>query len=247
MAVQNRYQTFLEDQREFFDTLITEDWETYFSESWDETRRYEIACLFKKVRPSTILDIGCGCGFHDREMATYPFVTSVDAFDYSARSIEKADATYGHPKVRRWVGDLATDAPRRRYDLVVSFQIFEHLNGSDDYFHFCREACAPGGSIAIFTPNRMRLPNWLRMRRGVAPQMLDPQHFKEYTAAEVIALGRNAGFVDPRYFSYGMFGHPLVDRMSNLWRLRLGRFFPAIASGLCIILKAPAVGFQSKT
>ena len=33
MPVQDRYQTFVEDQREFFDALITEDWETYFSES----------------------------------------------------------------------------------------------------------------------------------------------------------------------------------------------------------------------
>ena len=32
MPVQERYQIFLKDQREFFDALITENWETYFSE-----------------------------------------------------------------------------------------------------------------------------------------------------------------------------------------------------------------------
>ena len=130
-----------------------------FPNSRDELRRYEIACLLGKVQPATILDIGCGCGFHDREMATYPFVRSVDAFDYSAKSIEKAEAVYGHSKVQRWVGDLVTDVPERRYDLVVSFQIFEHLSKPETYFRFCRAACAPGGAIAIFTPNRKRLSN----------------------------------------------------------------------------------------
>lgn len=31
MAVQDRYRPFLEDQREVFDALISEDWETSFS------------------------------------------------------------------------------------------------------------------------------------------------------------------------------------------------------------------------
>ena len=238
MPVQHKYQRFLEDQREFFDLLITEDWETYFSASWDETRRYEIACLFERIKPPTILDIGCGCGFHDREMALLPFVKSVDAIDYSSRSIEKAEATYGHPKVRRWVGDFAVDVPARRYDLVVSFQVLEHLSKPESYFHFCRAACASGGSIAIFTPNRERLSNRLRGRQGLAPELLDPQHFKEYSAKEIIELGRRAGFSEARHFGYGLYDHKAVDLLPNSWRLRLGRAFPAIASGLCVILKA---------
>ena len=245
MSVQDRYKTFLEDQREFFDALVTEDWDTYFSDSWDESRRYEIACLLRKVQPATILDIGCGCGFHDREMATYPFVRSVDAFDYSAKSIEKAEAVYGHSKVQRWVGDLVTDVPERRYDLVVSFQIFEHLSKPETYFRFCRAACAPGGAIAIFTPNRKRLSNRIRARRGLTPELLDPQHFKEYSAAEIIELGRSEGFGDGKYFGYGLSGYSTIDRLSNRWRLRLGRAFPAIASGLCVILAAPGVGFRA--
>ncbi len=239
MPVQDRYTSFLEDQREFFDALISEDWETYFSAAWDETRRYEIACLFDKIRPSTVLDIGCGCGFHDREMAQYPFVESVHAFDYSTKSVTKANEAYDHPKVRRWIGDLATDAPVQRYDLVVSFQVFEHLSDPDIYFRFCRSACAPGCWIAIFTPNRARLSNRIRARRGLLPELLDPQHFKEYTAEEIIDLGRRAGFANPTYFGYGAAGASSVDKLPNRWRLRLGRAVPAIAAGLCVIMTAP--------
>ncbi len=239
MAAQDRFPYFVEDQREFFDSLITEDWETYFSASWDAARRYEIACLFKQVKPATILDIGCGCGFHDSEMASYPFVQAVDAFDYSEKSVERAEQSYCHSKVRRWVGNFAVDKPRRPYELVVSFQVVEHLADPRTYFDFCRAACSADGWVAIFTPNRARLSNRLRARNGLPPELLDPQHFKEYTAEEIIEMGRRAGFQEPRHFGYGMWGQKLIDRIPPEWRLHLGRVFPAVASSVAVLLKAP--------
>jgi 2-polyprenyl-3-methyl-5-hydroxy-6-metoxy-1,4-benzoquinol methylase len=240
MAVQDRYKSFLNDQRQFFDELITEDWETYFSDAWDETRRFEIARLFRAVKPATILDIGCGVGFHDREMAGYPFVRKVDAFDYSANSVAKANEAYGHPKVTRWVGDFAVDAPRQRYDLVVSFQVFEHLSDPSSYFRFCRDACSAGGYAAIFTPNRLRLSNRLRARQGLPFELLDPQHFKEYTVDEIHALGRAAGFRPAGSFAYGLDGLPVLAKISHGWRLRLGAMLSPMASGLCVLLQAPS-------
>lgn len=238
MPVQDRYPSFLDDQSRFFDELITEDWNTYFSEAWDETRRYEVSQLFRKVQPAHILDIGCGVGFHDREMALYPFVQAVDAFDYSTKSVVKADETYPHPKVTRWVGDIAKDAPRRRYDLVVSFQVFEHLSDPPSYFRFCRAACRPGGVAAIFTPNRLRMSNRLRIRRGLVPQLLDPQHFKEYTPSEVYELGRAAGFHAAGHFAYGLDGLTMLNRLSHRTRLRLGALVPRAGSGLCVLLQS---------
>jgi trans-aconitate methyltransferase len=239
MPAHERYRTFVKDQRDFFDALITEDWGTYFSPEWDETRRYEIACLFEKVQPASILDVGCGCGFHDREMASYSFVTEIDAFDYSLKSVEQAEKSYPHPKVTRWVGDFARDAPRRRYDLVVSFQVFEHLSEPVRYLEYCGTATTAGGAVAIFTPNRLRLRNWQRMRQGFEAELLDPQHYKEYLVSEIFELGRQTGLLPQTYFGYGIGSHSLVDRLSNRFRLRLGRAFYPLASGLCVILRSP--------
>src|SRR5687767_441287 len=98
MRVHERYTHYHEDQRQFFDELITEEWGTYISADWDTVRRHEVARLFAIVQPRRVLDIGCGCGFHDKVMAEYPFVERVDAFDYSAQSIVKAEEVYPHPK-----------------------------------------------------------------------------------------------------------------------------------------------------
>jgi len=141
MPVQSRYPNALKDQRQFFDELITEDWESYKSEAWDVSRRGEVARLFRTMRPARILDIGCGCGFHDAEMARYDCVQRIDAIDYSVQSIRKADEAYPHPKVFRRVADLETDDPGAVFDLVVSFQVLEHLVDPAGYFRYC--LCSP--------------------------------------------------------------------------------------------------------
>jgi 2-polyprenyl-3-methyl-5-hydroxy-6-metoxy-1,4-benzoquinol methylase len=227
VSVQSRYPKALEDQRQFFDELITEDWDSYKSEPWDYSRRYETARLFRNMEPRTVLDIGCGCGFHDVEMANYPSVERVEAIDYSAQSIKKANEAYPHPKVHRRVADLATDDPGRVFDLVVSFQVLEHLVDPAIYFNYCLRACRPGGMIAIATPNRMRLDNRIRAWRKEPLVLLDPQHFHEYTRRELRALGQNYGLVERDFFGVGLHSWiyprltPQPHQRSAQWGTRL--------------------------
>src|SRR5437764_10283303 len=133
MNTQSRFPSYLEDQRAFFDQLITDDWDAYASAEWDFVRRYEIKRLFEFIQPAMILDVGCGCGFHDREMSTYEFVRRVDAIDYSSASVAKANEHYPHEKVRRWVADIREISVPASYDLVASFQVFEHLSDPDTF------------------------------------------------------------------------------------------------------------------
>lgn len=237
MNVQSKYPKFATDQREIFDALISEEWHTYQSADWDATRRYEISQLFKRIRPKTILDIGCGCGFHDNEMAQYPFVQQVHAIDYSPKSIEKANEAYPHAKVRRWVGDLLVDKPNRTYDLVVSFQVFEHLADTGGYFRYCSEALNIGGHAAILTPNVGRLSNRARALRGLPPVYCDPQHFREYHCREITEIAAGHGFVEERKYGYGVSGLRQLDRLPIGIRLKLGSLFPSIANGVCVVLR----------
>lgn len=241
MPVQSRYPHALKDQRQFFDELITEDWESYKSEAWDISRRSEVARLFRAMRPAQILDIGCGCGFHDSEMAGYEFVQRVDAIDYSVQSIKKADEAYPHPKVFRRVADLATDDPGPVFDLVVSFQVLEHLVDPDVYFEYCVRACRPGGLIAIATPNVDRLDNRIRRRRGEQPALVDPQHFHEYSRAELLAIGRRFGLVKQDFFGVGLHSLIYPRLMGGSYRRAAwwGRALPALASVIVVVFTKP--------
>ena len=237
MSVHDRYREYVPDQREFFDTLITEDWESYNSAEWDEIRHFEIGQLFARIQPETILDVGCGCGFHDQAMATYPFVRSVDAIDYSSKSIETANKHYPHENVQRWAADITMLGCDRQYDLVVSYQVFEHVDTPDVFITRSAELLRPGGHLAIFTPNRSRLSNVLRRLKGQKPELCDPQHFREYSPREIRSLAEPNGLEFVSWFGYGLNGMKFVDRQPASRRLRWGTSLPWIANCFCLLLK----------
>ncbi len=236
MSVHKRYQNFVADQREFFDSLITEDWENYFSADWDTSRRYEVAKLFSLIQPATVLDIGCGCGFHDKEMAEFSYVKEIHAIDYSAKSIEAANREYPHPKVHRSTADLR-DLSSASYDLVVSWQVFEHLDDPDAYFESALRVMKTDGWIAIFTPNRLRLSNVKRILKRQPVQYCDPQHFYEYTPRELKKIGKRFGLECVHWFGYGVSGDKLVDRLPMEKRLMLGSRLPLFADAFCVVFK----------
>lgn len=237
MAVQERYRKYVSDQREFFDTLITDDWDTYLSPEWDDIRRFEIERLFRLVQPKRVLDVGCGCGFHDREMALYSFVDEVHGVDYSTKSIEAAERHYPHEKVRRWAADFLRDDFEGGYDLVVSFQVFEHVDVPERFIERCAELLRPGGHCAILTPNRLRLTNVLRRMRALPYELCDPQHYREYSLAELRALCERAGLSYVSSFGYGLNGVSFIDRKSVGRRLELGVTLPWIANCFCLLTK----------
>jgi 2-polyprenyl-3-methyl-5-hydroxy-6-metoxy-1,4-benzoquinol methylase len=239
VPVHQRYTNFLPDQRQFFDELITEDWETYTSADWDYTRTFEVDRLFERIRPKTILDVGCGCGFHDRIIAEYDFVERVDAIDYSDKSILRAEEVYPHPKVRRSVADFRSFRAIEAYELVVSFQVFEHLRDPERYFKMTLDNVTTDGHVVIFTPNKLRIDNLLRLLRGQAPLLCDPMHFAEYTARNIIKMAKQFSLAPAGVFGVGItpLDVPVIRHLSHEQRTRLGYRLPWVASGICVMLK----------
>jgi SAM-dependent methyltransferase len=239
-STQEKYPKFLADQRQFFDELITEEWTTYQNSDWDRSRRFEVDCLFRLVAPSKILDVGCGCGFHDILMAEAPGVKEVLGIDYSEKSIETANRVYAHRNVRRRVEDIGQMAAGGQYDLVVSFQVIEHLTDAAAFLRHCHRQAAIGAHVAVITPNRMRLSNRLRLLAGGQPKLGDPQHYREYTVPELIALGNDAGLEFFGAFSYGislripMTTAKVLPLPASLF---LGRLLSFLADCFCIVFR----------
>jgi 2-polyprenyl-3-methyl-5-hydroxy-6-metoxy-1,4-benzoquinol methylase len=234
MSVHDRYPRYTPDQRRFFDELITEEWDSYASPEWDASRRFEVDELLRRVQPRTILDVGCGCGYHDLLLAAPGAVEHVDAIDYSGASIARAESAYPHPKVTRWESDIRELGSGRQYDLVASFQVFEHVDFPEDFLAACARVCRPGGWTAIATPNRRRLTNVLSAVTLRRPALVDPQHFREYTAAEIVAMGGRHGLRFYDWFGYGL---AAASWLSPEARLRAGLRWRAVADGMCVILQ----------
>jgi SAM-dependent methyltransferase len=238
-STQEKYPEFHEDQRQFFDELITRDWHTYQNSDWDRTRRFEVDSLFRFVSPTRILDVGCGCGFHDRLMADRTGVNEVVGIDYSEKSIEAAERTYPHPGVRRLVADIRTMSDND-FDLTVSFQVIEHLRDAEEFLRASARQVRSGGWVAVATPNRNRLSNRIRAMLGGQPRLSDPQHYREFVMAELRALGEAVGLKYLGGFGYGMtLGVPRLGwQLIPFWLgLRLGAWLPEWSQCFCAVFQ----------
>ena len=237
---------FLRDQREFFDKLITQDWDSYASDRvWDRNRAYEVGLIMDRVKSAArVLDVGCGCGYHDWLFARQPGVESVLGIDYSRNSITVANREYSHPKVTRKVADIFEDtdsiAAAGPFDLVVSFQVIEHLEEADAFLRACRELTASGGHVVTVTPNRDRAQNRVRALRGLGPELVDPLHYREFTVDELEALGRRSGLTPLSSFgrSFSFYAYRWLKATRDTpFTMRLGTFMPKVADCIGVVFR----------
>jgi 2-polyprenyl-3-methyl-5-hydroxy-6-metoxy-1,4-benzoquinol methylase len=244
---------FIDDQREFFDRLITQDWDTYHDATWDRMRQFEVRQIMRLVpTPRRVLNVACGCGYQDREFAQWSAVEAVVVIDNSVKSIKQANLHYPHPKVKRLVVDIfdynALVNELGRFDLVVSFQVLEHLTKPREFLRACASLARDGGYVAVVTPNRLRLLNRLLALCGRQPQLVDPLHFAEYSVAELIhmAHGLCAGSVTLRFrarfgydISLALKGKTLIGPETPFNRALTG-VFPGLANIIGVIFQTAA-------
>ena len=235
MAVQDRYSQYQADQRAVFDQMIVDDWDTYALPSSLCLNQFEVNRLMAWARPATILNVGCGYGFHDAEMAKCSFVERVDSLDYSAKSVEKANALFSGPKIHRQVTDFLTAEPTPQYDCVVSFQVIEHLENPGEFLRRCAGWCKPGGVVAVYTVHLMRPYNRIQIKYGKLPVLEDPMHKMEFTSEQLAEMGEKVGLQPRKIFGY------LTAPYKRPYALRvwLGYWFPSRAERLGAFYQKP--------
>lgn len=140
---------------------------------------YEIAR--ERAGTGRIIDVGCGSGYGTAMLA------------------ESAGSVFGIDRVlpdrsqrgrdtRFVVGDLrALPLQARRFDLVVSFQVIEHLDDPTFYVDALAGLCSADGLVLVTTPNVLTSDG------------VNPYHVHEYGAAELATtLGRRFDQVEMR-------------------------------------------------
>ena len=126
-----------------------------------------------------VLDVGSGEGFGAALLSDA--AASVTGIDIAADAVEHARANYEAPNLDFRVGsaaDLSAFADGA-FDLVVAFEVIEHVAEQDAVIAGISRVLAPGGRLVISTPDRDAYAE-----RGEP----NPFHERELTAAEFDAL-----------------------------------------------------------
>ncbi len=124
----------------------------------DETYWYErhvVAYRFAASRAAgrTVLDAGCGEGYGAAIIAGAG-AASVSAVDLDPVTVDHVRRRY--PQVEATVAELGDlSFPPASFDLVVSFQVIEHVWDVPAYLASLRRVLRPGGELLVSTPNRL--------------------------------------------------------------------------------------------
>lgn len=123
-----------------------------------------------------VLDAGCGEGYGAALLAeSARAVVGIDR----PEPVAVARARHRAPNLEFRVADLERLGELgERFELVVSFQVIEHLPDPVGFLRGLRECTAPGGEILVTTPNRLM---------SVSE---NPYHLREWTAPELAELAR---------------------------------------------------------
>ncbi|WP_006245678.1 class I SAM-dependent methyltransferase [Mycolicibacterium tusciae] len=149
-------------------------------------RRHEVVYerLAQRCAGRDVLEAGCGEGYGADLIADVAH--RVIGLDYDETAVAHVRARY--PRVHMHHGNLA-ELPLGdgEVDVVVNFQVIEHLWDQGQFVAECLRVLRPGGVLLMSTPNRITFSPG-------RDTPINPFHTRELNAAELTELLSDAGF-----------------------------------------------------
>ncbi|ATQ28336.1 class I SAM-dependent methyltransferase [Rhodococcus ruber] len=149
-------------------------------------RRHEVVYrdLLPRCAGRTVLEAGAGEGYGADMIADV--ATAVVGLDYDESAVAHVRARY--PRVdMRHANLVELPLADASVDVVVNFQVIEHLWDQSGFLRECHRVLRDGGELLISTPNRITFSPG-------RDTPLNPFHTRELNAAELNELLEGAGF-----------------------------------------------------
>lgn len=145
---------------------------------WSEhVARYAFARRY--AHDKRVLDAGCGTGYGSAELAQS--ATEVTGVDIAADAIEYASTNYPIAGLRFIEASCAAvPFPAESFDLVVAFEVIEHLADYRAFLNECGRVLKPDGLLIVSSPNKRY---YAETRAATGP---NPFHQHEFEAEEFV-------------------------------------------------------------
>jgi SAM-dependent methyltransferase len=149
-------------------------------------RRHEV--VYQRLAPRCagreVLEAGCGEGYGaDLIAGVARRVVAVDYDEYAVAHVRRR-----YPRVEAMQANLAAlPLPDASVDVVVNFQVIEHLWDQAQFVAECARVLRPAGLLMVSTPNRVTFSPG-------RDTPINPFHTRELNAVELTQLLLDAGF-----------------------------------------------------
>jgi ubiquinone/menaquinone biosynthesis C-methylase UbiE len=144
---------------------------------WSEhLARYAFAKIYAEGRH--VLDAGCGTGYGAAELAGA--AASVTAFDVAPEAIEYGHAHFAAPHFVQ-APCAAMPFAANAFDLVVAFEVIEHLTDYQAFLQECARVLKHQGLLIVSSPNRLY---YSESRAQTGP---NPYHEHEFEPEEFVS------------------------------------------------------------
>lgn len=192
---------------------------------WYRERRHLLARQIRGLVPGRALDIGAAGGGNTRVLRNHGWDAA--ALEYGAEGAEVAH--------RRGLATLRADATSLpladdSLDLVVAFDVLEHLHDDDSAVREVRRVLKPTGTYLVAVPADPRL--WSAHDVAV-------DHVRRYTRPGLVALLERGGFEIEQVRSWNVLLRPVVAlRRRSSTGSDLEALHPVVNFGLRAIITA---------
>lgn len=137
-------------------------------------RFVEDLCAGKRV-----LDLGCGSGYGSHRIAAV--ASEVQGVDVAADAVAYARQKFHHPNLgfQQIIAGQPVPFADGYFDVVLSFQVIEHVHDDNGYLLEAKRLLRPGGTLVVITPDRQ-----LRLLPGQKPW--NRWHLREYSMQQLL-------------------------------------------------------------
>jgi 2-polyprenyl-3-methyl-5-hydroxy-6-metoxy-1,4-benzoquinol methylase len=125
-----------------------------------------------------VLDLGCGSGYGSHRIAAV--AREVQGVDVAADAVAYAQQKYQHPGLsfRQIIAGQPLPFADGHFDVVLSFQVIEHVHDDNAYLLEAKRLLRPGGTLVVITPDRQH-----RLLPGQKPW--NRWHLREYSMEQL--------------------------------------------------------------
>jgi 2-polyprenyl-3-methyl-5-hydroxy-6-metoxy-1,4-benzoquinol methylase len=179
---------------EFFDPVAPGN-AAFYAELQDQITRYyptDSPAFFRAIdrakaeKLGEVMDLGCGAGaFLDHARVAG---LRTHGLDLNTQAVLAVRAR-GHDVLESTAEDFARRMPERRFRMVTSFEVMEHVPDPVAFFAGAARLVAPGGYLAISVPNNEGVHRWCSLE----PRQWPPHHLTRWRRKDLERLGRDNG------------------------------------------------------